>query len=70
MVPLARAIHVDPCRQMDSSSPTNGEESGEESQARNAVAKLPHGTSLLDLRSALPASADRQEVEQLFVFSA
>jgi hypothetical protein len=39
-------------------------------KARNAVTKLPHGTSLLDLRSALPASADRQEVEGLFVFSA
>ena len=39
-------------------------------KARNAVTKFPHGTSLLDLRSALPASADRQEVEGLFVFSA
>jgi hypothetical protein len=39
-------------------------------KARNAVTTLPHGTSLLDLRSALPASVDRQEVEGLFVFSA
>jgi hypothetical protein len=39
-------------------------------KARNAVTKLPHSTSLLDLRSALPASSDRQEVEGLFVFSA
>ena len=38
-------------------------------KARNAVTKLPHGTSLLDLRSALPASADRQKMEGLQVFS-
>jgi hypothetical protein len=38
-------------------------------KARNAVTKLPHGTSLLDLRSALPAAADRQEVDGLRVFS-
>jgi hypothetical protein len=39
-------------------------------KARNAVTKLPHSTSLLDLRSALPASADREEAERLFIFSA
>ena len=38
-------------------------------KARNAVTKLPHGTSLLDLRSALPVAADRQVVDGLQVFS-
>jgi hypothetical protein len=38
-------------------------------KARNAVTKLPHGTSLLDLRSALPGAADRQIVDGLQVFS-
>ena len=38
-------------------------------KARNAVTKLPHGTSLLDLRSSLPAVADRQVVDDLQVFS-
>lgn len=38
-------------------------------QARNKITKLPHGTSLLDLRSALPALADRGEKEGMRVFS-
>src|ERR1700721_1224056 len=38
--------------------------------ARNKVNKLPHRTSLLDLRAALPASGDRQEKEGLRIFSA
>ncbi|SNS70773.1 Fic/DOC family protein [Granulicella rosea] len=38
-------------------------------KARNAVTKLPHGTSLLDLRSSLPVAADRQVVDGLQVFS-
>jgi len=38
-------------------------------KARNAVTKLPHGTSLLDLRSSLPVIADRQVVHGLRVFS-
>lgn len=38
--------------------------------ARNKVTKLPHGTSLLDLRSALPGTADREEKEGLRFFSA
>jgi len=37
--------------------------------ARNKVTKLPHGTSLLDLRAALPAAADRIEKEGLRLFS-
>ena len=37
--------------------------------ARNKVTKLPHGTSLLDLRAALPAAADREEKEGLRLFS-
>ncbi len=37
--------------------------------ARNKVTKLPHGTSLLDLRAALPAVADRKEKEGLRLFS-
>jgi fido (protein-threonine AMPylation protein) len=36
---------------------------------RNKVTKLPHGTSLLDLRAALPAAADRKEKEGLRLFS-
>ncbi len=38
-------------------------------KARNAVTKLPHGTSLLDLRSSLPVAADRQVVDGLQFFS-
>lgn len=37
--------------------------------ARNKVTKLPHGTSLLDLRAALPGAADRDEKEGLRLFS-
>ena len=39
------------------------------SRGRNKVTNLPHGTSLLDLRAALPPSQDRQTVEDLQVFS-
>jgi fido (protein-threonine AMPylation protein) len=35
----------------------------------NKVVPLPHGTSLLDVRAALPARADREEKEGLRVFS-
>lgn len=38
-------------------------------KARNKVTNLPHGTSLLDLRAALPATKNRQIVEGLQVFS-
>ena len=38
-------------------------------KARNKVTKLPHGTSLLDLRAALPAAGDGEEKEGLRVFS-
>ena len=38
--------------------------------ARNRVTALPHGTSLLDLRAALPAAGDRVENEGLRMFSA
>ncbi len=38
-------------------------------KARNKVTKLPHGTSLLDLRAALPAASDREEKEGLHIFS-
>jgi hypothetical protein len=38
-------------------------------KARNKVTKLPHGTSLLDLRAALPAASDREEKEGIRVFS-
>ena len=38
--------------------------------ARNKVTGLPHGTSLLDLRAALPAAGDREEREWLRMFSA
>jgi hypothetical protein len=37
--------------------------------ARNNVTGLPHGTSLLDLRAALPAAGDRAEIEGLRIFS-
>jgi fido (protein-threonine AMPylation protein) len=39
------------------------------SKARNKVTNFPHGTSLLDLRAALPPAADRQEKEGLRIFS-
>jgi fido (protein-threonine AMPylation protein) len=35
----------------------------------NKVVPLPHGTSLLDVRAALPATADREEKEGLRIFS-
>ena len=35
----------------------------------NKVVPLPHGTSLLDVRAALPARADREEKEGLRIFS-
>ncbi len=38
-------------------------------RARNKVTKLPHGTSLLDLRATLPAAGDREEKERLRIFS-
>ena len=38
-------------------------------KARNKVTTLPHGTSLLDLRAALPAAGDGEEMEGLRVFS-
>jgi fido (protein-threonine AMPylation protein) len=38
-------------------------------RARNKVTSLPHGTSLLDLRAALPAPEDRDEKEGLRLFS-
>jgi hypothetical protein len=38
-------------------------------KARNAVTKLPHSTSLLDLRSSLPVAADRKTLAGLQVFS-
>jgi hypothetical protein len=38
-------------------------------RARNSVTGLAHGTSLLDLRSALPAPAARRELEGLRVFA-
>jgi fido (protein-threonine AMPylation protein) len=38
-------------------------------RARNKVTKFPHGTSLLDLRAALPATSDREEKEGLRIFS-
>src|SRR5216683_8069437 len=38
--------------------------------ARNKVTKLPHGTSLLDVRAALPKAADREVKEGLRLFSA
>jgi len=38
--------------------------------ARNKVTGLPHGTSLLDLRAALPSAGDRVDKEGLRMFSA
>src|SRR5271156_6792046 len=38
-------------------------------RARNKITKLPHGTSLFDLRAALPAAADRPEKDGLRLFS-
>jgi hypothetical protein len=38
-------------------------------RARNKITKLPHGTSLLDLRAALPTAGDREEKEGLRIFS-
>jgi hypothetical protein len=38
-------------------------------KARNKVTTLPHGTSLLDLRAALPAAGDRERMEGMRVFS-
>ena len=37
-------------------------------KARNKVTRLPHGTSLLDLRAALPAKGDREEKDGLRIF--
>src|ERR1019366_7813811 len=38
-------------------------------KARNKITKLPHGTSLLDLRAALPAADDREEKQGIRIFS-
>lgn len=38
-------------------------------KARNKVTDLPHHTSLLDVRAALPAGVDREEKEALRIFS-
>ena len=38
-------------------------------RAGNKLMPLPHGTSILDVRAALPAAADRQEKEGLRIFS-
>ena len=38
-------------------------------RARNKVTTFPHGTSLLDLRAALPAGSDREQKEDLRIFS-
>jgi len=38
-------------------------------RARNNVTTLPHGTSLLDVRAALPLPADRQQEDGLRIFS-
>ncbi|MHB8370392.1 MAG: Fic family protein [Leptospirales bacterium] len=38
-------------------------------RARNKITELPHGTSLLDVRAALPAAGDREQKEGLRVFS-
>jgi hypothetical protein len=38
-------------------------------RARNNVTNFPHGTSLLELRAALPAASDRQDREGLRIFS-
>ena len=39
------------------------------SKGTNNLTKLPHGTSLLDLRAALPKPADRDEKDGLRIFS-
>ena len=39
------------------------------SKGRNKVTRLPHGTSLLDLRAALPAIGDREGKEGMRIFS-
>src|SRR5205823_490199 len=38
-------------------------------RAGNDVTPLPHGTSLLEVRSSLPSAADRQQNEGLRIFS-
>ncbi len=38
-------------------------------RARNKVTNLLHGTSLLEVRAALPGASDRQETEDLRIFS-
>jgi hypothetical protein len=38
-------------------------------RARNKITKFPHGTSLFDLRAALPAASDRAEKDGLRLFS-
>ena len=38
-------------------------------KARNKITTFPHGTSLLDLRAALPPTSDRQEKDGLQIFS-
>src|SRR5580658_890846 len=38
-------------------------------RARNKITRLPHGTSLFDLRAALPVAADRAEKDGLRLFS-
>jgi len=38
-------------------------------RARNNVTNLPHGTSVLDLRAALPGNRDREEIEGIRIFS-
>lgn len=38
-------------------------------KARNKVTKLPHGTSLLDLRAALPAASAKEKKEGMRIFS-
>src|SRR5450759_963360 len=38
-------------------------------KARNKITKLPHGTSLLDLRAALPVEGDRELKEGISIFS-
>lgn len=38
-------------------------------RARNKITAFPHGTSVLDVRAALPARTNRQEIEGLRVFS-
>jgi hypothetical protein len=39
-------------------------------KGRNNVTRLPHGTSLLDIKASLPPAADREEKDGLRVFSA